>query len=387
MLKKILKVLAVLSIFSFILFSYLSGWIVDLGMADSERKANLNEDRRALTAEPLVTGLINPWGMVFLPNGDLLFTEKSGELRIVKNGKLLKEKVKGVPQVLSDGQGGLLDIALHPNFKENSLLYLSYSSKSEESKGTNTAILKAKFVDLELKDKKVIYHAEPLTTSTVHFGSRIVFDKQGYLYFSIGDRGERDKYPQNTNLDGGKIYRLHDDGRIPEDNPFISGEKPAIYTYGNRNPQGLSLQPETGLIWEHEHGPRGGDEINIIQKGKNYGWPIISYGINYSGTKFAVGTHKSGMEQPISYWTPSIAPCGMTFIKGNKYFDWEGDLIVGSLKFGHLVRVNIEGTKIINQEKLLVGIGRVRNVVMSPEGYLYASIEGKGIYKLLPKEQ
>jgi len=238
-----------------------------------------------------------------------------------------------------------------------------------------------------LTNKKIIYKAEPNTTAGAHFGSRLEFDRDGYLFFSIGDRHNRNVNPQNISRDNGKIYRILDDGSIPDDNPFInkSGAKRAIYSYGHRNPQGLAMDPSTGKMWSHEHGPRGGDEVNLIQPGRNYGWPVISYGINYNGTVFTNLTAKKGMEQPIIYWVPSIAPCGMTFISGNKYPGWDGDLIIGSLKFGYLVHATIEGDKIISQEKIAKGIGRVRNVKQGRDGYLYVGVEGKGIYKLIMK--
>jgi len=268
---------------------------------------------------------------------------------------------------------------------DNGWIYLSYSSEKGTGKGGNTHIARAHLDGNRLVDLETLYQGSPNTTRPNHFGSRIEFDRDGYLFFSIGDRFDRDKNPQNIHLDGGKIYRIMDDGTIPEDNPFFgrSGAKKAIWSYGHRNPQGLALNPVSGEIWSHEHGPQGGDEVNLIRRGKNYGWPVISYGINYDGSTFAVATSKPGMEQPVIYWVPSIAPCGMTFITGDKYPGWEGDLVVGSLKFNYLVRCTLEGDKIINQEKIAEGIGRVRNVRLGPDGYLYVAVEGKGIYRLI----
>jgi glucose/arabinose dehydrogenase len=317
----------------------------------------------------------------------MLITEISGKLLISDASKTKLYEVEGVPKVYVQGQGGLLDVIAHPNFPDNKVIYLSYASHLPQGdSGSNTAILKAELKDRKLVNKKVIYQAEPNTKSGVHFGSRMAFDSEGYLYFSIGDRGERDKNPQDISRDGGKIYRIKDDGSIPADNPFVgqTGARTAIYSFGHRNPQGLSKHPISGDIWEHEHGPRGGDEINIIKKGKNYGWPVISYGINYSGTHFALGTHKDGMVQPVSHWTPSIAPCGMTFVEGDKYPEWKGNLLVGSLKFRHLVRVVLQDDKVISQHIVAAGIGRVRNVKQGPDGYIYVAIEGAGIFKLLP---
>ncbi|NAY90513.1 PQQ-dependent sugar dehydrogenase [Muricauda sp. JGD-17] len=337
------------------------------------------------TAQIVVDGIQNPWGMAFMPNGGLLITEKAGQLLFHKDGNT--RKIQGLPEVYVRGQGGLMDVELHPNYSENGWIYISYASPDGSRKGGNTAISRAKLEGNRLVDHQLLYKAEPNTTRGQHFGSRIEFDEAGYLYFSIGDRGNRDVNPQNITVDGGKIYRLHDDGQIPKDNPFINeaSAKQAIFSYGHRNPQGLAKHPETGQIWEHEHGPKGGDEINIVQKGNNYGWPIITYGINYSGTKITDQTSKPGMEQPLYQWTPSIAPSGMTFVTSDKYPDWKGNLLVGSLAFQYLERLIIENNKVISREKLLDGLGRVRNVRQAPDGYIYVGVEGKGIYRLVPK--
>ncbi|MEM6297178.1 MAG: PQQ-dependent sugar dehydrogenase, partial [Bacteroidota bacterium] len=240
-----------------------------------------------------------------------------------------------------------------------------------------------------LQDIQQIYRGTPAVDTDYHFGCRMVFDNEGYLYFSNGDRGKRDDFPQNLDNTNGKIHRLHDDGRIPADNPFVNQEDAikSIYSFGHRNPQGLALHPQTGKVWEHEHGPKGGDEINIIQKGKNYGWPVISYGINYNGTVFTDLTEKEGMEQPLHYYVPSIAPCGMAFLDSDVYPDWNGNLFIGSLSFRYLEMLRFSGDQVIQQEKLLEEFdSRVRNVVVSPEGYLYVSLEEPGrILKILPK--
>ena len=337
------------------------------------------------TVESVVSGLQNPWGMVFLPDGSMLITEKSGKLIHYSSGKT--SEISNVPEVYVRGQGGLMDIELHPNYAENGWLYLSFASSEGQGKGGNTAIMRAKLSNNRLVEKQLLYKAEPNSTRGQHFGSRLEFDNDGYLYFSVGERGNRDVNPQDITRDGGKIYRIHDDGRIPNDNPFVgnSEAKTAIYSYGHRNPQGLAKHPETGKIWEHEHGPRGGDEINIAQKGKNYGWPIITYGINYSGTKITDETSRPGMEQPLYQWTPSIAPSGMTFVTSDKYPKWKGNLLVGSLSFQYLERLVLENNKVTYREKLLDGMGRVRNVRQGPNGHIYVGIEGKGIYRLVPK--
>ncbi|MAU72670.1 MAG: hypothetical protein CML04_11310 [Pseudozobellia sp.] len=336
-------------------------------------------------AELLIDEMQIPWGMTFLPDGSMLVTEKSGEIVHFKNGA--KTKVKEVPQVYTRGQGGLLDIEAHPDYANNGWIYISYSSEEGDEKGGNTALMRAKLKDNALVEKQLLYKATPNTTKGQHFGSRIVFDNEGYLFLSIGERGARDENPQDITRDGGKIYRFHDDGKIPQDNPFVgkNGAKTAIYSYGHRNPQGLAKHPETGKIWDNEHGPRGGDEINIIKPGANYGWPVITYGINYSGTPITDKTEMDGMEQPFHYWVPSIAPSGMAFVTSNKYGDWKGSILVGSLKFQYLERLVVEGEKVTDREKLMAEIGRVRDVKEGPDGLIYVAVEGKGVYKLVPK--
>lgn len=332
--------------------------------------------------EVVVPDLVNPWGLAFMPDGSLLITEKSGTIIHYKDGK--KTEVKDAPEVFNRNQGGLLDVALHPDYSNNGWIYFTYSSTDGEEEGGHTALMRAQLKDHALVNKEVLYKGTPNTRRGHHFGSRIAFDAAGHVYFSIGDRGARDENPQDISRDGGKIYRIHDDGSIPKDNPFVNdeGAKQAIYSYGHRNPQGMALHPKTGDIWVHEHGPRGGDEINTIVAGKNYGWPIISYGINYSGTSFTEITAKDGMEQPVYYWVPSIAPSGMAFGKGATYKEFNGNIFAGSLKFQYLERLILENDKVVRREKLLEEIGRVRNVVMGPDGYLYIGVEGKGILKI-----
>ena len=350
-----------------------------VGLVKSQ-PAQLSPNNTKVSYHLVIDGLKNPWGMAFLPSGEILVTEISGEIRIIKDGQLLKEQITGVPDVYVRGQGGLLDIELHPEFGDNRWIYLSFSSSRGNGKGGNTTIARYTLQGYALKDELIIYKGVPNTSKGAHFGSRLEFDDQGYLYFSIGDRHNRDVNPQDISRDGGKIYRLHDDGKTPSDNPFVDNNKAkaAIYSYGHRNPQGMAKNPLTGDIWAHEHGPRGGDELNLIKPGINYGWPVISYGINYDGTKFAKATAMEGMQQPVSYWVPSIAPCGMTFVSGGKYPGWEGDIIVGSLKFGYLVRCIVDNNTVTEQQIIAQGIGRVRNVEQGPDGYLYVGVEGKG---------
>lgn len=333
--------------------------------------------------ELVVPELAIPWGIVFLPDNSMLINEKEGKMIHFKDG--VKTEVQGVPQVYNRGQGGLLDMALHPNYKENGWIYITYASSAGEGDGGHTALMRAQFDNNSLVNKELLYKATPNTTKGQHFGSRIVFDNDGYLYFTIGERGDRDVNPQDITRDGGKVYRLNDDGSIPADNPFVNepNAKKAIYSYGHRNPQGMVLHPDTGQIWVHEHGPKGGDEINIIKKGANYGWPVISYGINYVGTKFTDITEKEGMEQPLHYWDPSIAPSGMAFITSDNYPDWKGDLLVGSLKFNYMDKVVLSKGKVVKEERFLDGLGRVRTINQGPDGYIYVGIENLGIVKLL----
>ena len=304
--------------------------------------------------ETVVDGLEVAWGMVFLPDGSMLITEQKGDLIHFKNGE--KILVEGVPKVEYKNQGGLLDIELHPNYKANGWIYFSYSSAIEnQGKGSNTAIMRAKLSDNKLVNQEVLYEATPNTTKGGHYGSRLEFDREGYLYISIGERQNRDVNPQDITRDNGKIYRLNDDGSIPLDNPFYNteGAKKAIYSYGHRNPQGMAMHPVTGKIWTHEHGPQGGDEINIIEAGKNYGWPKITYGINYDDSKITDDTSLPGMEQPIHYWVPSIAPSGMAFVTSDKYPSWKGNLMVGSLKFKYLDRCILEDETVVKEEKIM----------------------------------
>ncbi len=362
-------------------------FVVWLNFSCAQRTENKPDEIKNTIVESMlfVDDMQIPWGLAFLPNGDLLITEKRGELVLFKNKE--KTQITNLPEIYVRGQGGLMDVALHPNYDKNGWIYLTYSSAEGDKKGGHTALMRAKLKNNQLIEKEVLYKASPNTTKGQHFGSRIAFDNKGFLYFSIGERGERDINPQDIKRDGGKIYRLNDDGSIPNDNPFVGvdGAKTAIYSYGHRNPQGLVKHPSTGEIWNHEHGPRGGDEINIIKKGANYGWPLVTFGINYSGTTITDLTEMEGMESPIHQWTPSIAPSGMAFITSDKYPEWQGRLLVGSLVFRYLELLKLDNSNnIIQQEKLMSDVGRVRNVKQGPDGFIYVAVEGKGIYKLLP---
>jgi len=334
--------------------------------------------------ELVASNLSIPWGMDFFADGSILVTEKSGHLYHIKDG--IQTEIKGLPKILVKGQGGLLDLLIYTDEQNQEWVYLSFASPKGEGSGGNTAIMRAKLKDNMLVEHQMLYKGEPNSVSGNHWGSRMVIDSKGFLYFSIGDRFNRDVNPQDIKRDGGKIYRIHADGRIPEDNPFVKTEnaKAAIYSYGHRNPQGMAIHPESGEIWIHEHGPKGGDEINRIRKGKNYGWPLITYGVNYDGSPITNQTKAENMEQPLYYWLPSIAPCGMAFVNSKLYPEWNGSLLVGSLKFQYLERLFLKDGRVIGREKLFEKIGRLRNVKQAPKGEIYFAVEGKGIYKILP---
>jgi len=329
----------------------------------------------------VVEWLEYPWSLAFLPDGRMLVTERAGRLRVVYHGKLEPNPVQGLPQVAEHGQGGLHDVVPHPKFAENQLIYFAYAARG--AGGVGTELARAKLVGDYLEQVQVLFRQEPKGTSGNHFGGRIVFDRAGYVYLTLGDRGEKER-AQKPDDHAGSVIRLHDDGRVPEDNPFFGkpGWKPEKFDLGHRNMQGAALHPLTGVLWTHEHGPQGGDEINIIRKGRNYGWPVITYGVNYGiGTKIGEGTRKPGMEQPIHYWVPSIAPSGMAFYTGDKFPKWQGDLFVGALKDQMLVRLRLEGDRVVHEERMLKGaLGRIRDVRAGPDGYIYLlNDEGRGM--------
>lgn len=324
--------------------------------------------------------------MTFLPDGRALVTEKAGEIRVIKDGKLLDEKISGVPVVRTMGQGGLLDIQLHPDYATNGWIYLTYAKPTGPEGGT--VLARAKLEGNALTNLEELFQALPLSSSEVHFGSRIAFDGKGYVFFTSGERGKKEN-AQDISNHLGKVLRLHDDGKIPTDNPFVNtpGAKPEIWSYGHRNLQGLYYDKETGILWNHEHGPKGGDELNRVEKGKNYGWPVITYGINYDGTPITDVTEKEGMEQPVRYWVPSIAPCGLTKVTSDRYPNWKNNFLVGALSFQLIARLEMTDGKFVKEERLLEKIGRVRAVVQSPDGYIYFTVENPGkIMKLVPVE-
>ena len=358
----------------------------DLKPLDSEGDNSILIDESNYEMELIFEDENIIWSIEFFEDNSILAAVKSGSLFHYTNGE--KIQISGLPEIYLRGQGGLMDIVFHPDFKENNWLYFSYASEDAGEKGGNTTISRAKLINNNLVDLEVLYKASPNTRKGQHFGGRLAFDNENYLYFSVGDRGNRDVYPQDITLDGGKIYRLNDDGSIPSDNPFFNNPnaKKAIYSYGHRNPQGMFKHPITGKIWTNEHGPRGGDEINIIKKGKNYGWPKITYGINYSGTTITKNKSLPDMEQPLYYWLPSIAPSSFEYISSDIYPNWKGSLLAGALVFKYIERIDLENDKVVYRSKIAEDLGRPRDIKQGPDGFVYVSIEGKGIYKILPKE-
>ena len=342
-----------------------------------------HHDFRVVT---IAQGLQNPWSIAFLPGGDMLITERPGRLRVVRNGALLPDPIEGVPAVRARGQGGLLDVVPHPDFANNRLLYLTYSKPNEDGSQGTTAVARGRLEGNRLVDVQDIFVAKAWSTGGNHFGSRLVFDGRGHIFFSVGDRGAppvratAEQHPaQDLSNHQGTIIRLNEDGSVPADNPFVNraGALPEIWSYGHRNPQGLAIHPETGDLWANEHGPRGGDELNLIRPGRNYGWPVIGYGINYSGDTIHVSTHREGMEQPVHYWVPSIATSGLLIYTGNAFPQWKGSFFVGGMAGQQLARLTVEGQRVTNVEVLLEGLGRIRDVRQGPDGFIYLAIDDR----------
>jgi glucose/arabinose dehydrogenase len=322
--------------------------------------------------DTVARGLEHPWGFAFLPDGRILVTERPGRLRIVDRNGTLSAPLTGVPEVAARGQGGLLDVAIDPRFGDNRLVYLSYSEPAED--GTSgTAVARGVLGDGRLENVQVIYRQTPKVRSAMHFGSRLVFDREGRLFITQGDRGNQRARVQDLSSTIGKVVRINADGSIPRDNPFVGRQnaRPEIWSYGHRNAQAAALHPQTGQLWTVEHGARGGDELNHPEAGKNYGWPVITYGIDYSGQRIGEGTEREGMEQPLYYWDPVIAPSGMTFYTGNAFPNWRGSAFVGSLSPGALVRLTMDNGRVTREERYLGNIGRVRDVQQGPDGMLY----------------
>ena len=327
----------------------------------------------------VASGLEHPWGLAFLPDGNFLVTERPGFLRIVTPEGRVSDAIYGVPQVVAQGQGGLLDVALDPGFAENRLIYLSYAEKGE-GRTNGTAVARGHLTDSvspQLQDVEVIFRQQPKEDSTLHFGSRLVFDREGHLFIALGERSKANLRTQAQDLDShlGKVVRIFPDGSVPQDNPFVNegGALPEIWSYGHRNQQGAALHPETGILWTNEHGPRGGDEINIPQTGKNYGWPVVSQGVNYNLTPVGSGEKSApGMEDPVHHWTPSIGVSGMAVYTGDAIPEWKGNLFVGGLARPGLYRLTLDGDNVTGEEVLLADLGkRIRDVRQGPGGALY----------------
>lgn len=331
-------------------------------------------------------GLENPWSMAFLPDGSMLVTERPGRLRIIRAGRLLPEPIAGVPDVRARGQGGLLDVVLHPDFENNHLVYLSYSKPNADASEGTTAIIRGRLEGNALTGVEEIFEARAWSRGGNHFGSRLAFDDEGYLFITVGDRAVRPElgtgpgHPaQDLSNHQGTVIRLHDDGRVPADNPFVGreGARPEIWSYGHRNLQGLAIHPETGDIWETEHGPQGGDELNLIRPGRNYGWPVIGYGVQYGGDRIHDGTAQEGMEQPVHYWVPSIATSGLLVYTGDAFPGWKGNLFVGGMAGEQLARLTLDGQRVVSEETLLRGFGRIRDVRQGPDGFIYLAIDDR----------
>ncbi len=318
-------------------------------------------------------GLESPWGLAFLPDGSMLVSERDGPVRAVGRDGTFGPRLEGLPRVEASGQGGMLDVALHPDFAGNRLVYLSYAEPGSGGAGTAVARGRLDAAATRLDDLQVIFRQHPKSRGGRHFGSRLVFARDGSLFITIGERGERQR-TQDFTINRGQVIRLHDDGRVPADNPFVgvAGRRAEVWSYGHRNPQGAALHPESGKLWLHEHGAAGGDEVNVPLAGRNYGWPVIAYGRHYSGGRIGVGTEAEGMEQPVYYWDPSIAPSGMAFYTGDKFPRWRGSLLVGALKNRLLARLSLDGEHVVAEERLLGGLGeRIRDVRQGPDGFVY----------------
>lgn len=341
---------------------------------DTHTHSSSHHEFRVLT---VVEGLERPWGVTFLPGGDMLVTERTGRLRLVRGGQLVDEPVGGLPDIHVERQGGLLDVVLHPGFAENRFVYLTYAKLCADGERNTTAVGRGRWADDHLSEFSELYAADACAKSGHHFGSRLVFDGNGYMFMSVGDRGDMPRAQDPTD-NAGNTLRLHDDGRIPADNPFADSARghAAVWSYGNRNIQGMARNPANGELWANEHGARGGDEINVIEPGVNYGWPAATLGVNYDGSIISERSHEEvGAVMPIHEWTPSIAPSGMAFYTGDQFQGWRGDVFVGALSHEHLARLRFDGHRLVEQERLLEGIGRVRDVRQGPDGFLYLLID------------
>ncbi|TWG49166.1 MULTISPECIES: PQQ-dependent sugar dehydrogenase [unclassified Aminobacter] len=367
--------------------------LVGAGGAAFAQENQFDTEKGAILVTVVTEGLDHPWAIAFLPDGDMLVTERPGNLRVVKADGSKSEPISGTPQVDARGQGGLLDVALDPDFGSNRLVYLSFAEAGEG--GNSTAVARGRLSEdrTALENVEVIFSQQPKVESTAHFGSRLVFDNEGHLYVTMGERSDRQfrDHAQDLTTHLGTIARINPDGSVPDDNPFVgrSDALPEIYAYGIRNSQAAALHPETGVLWEIEHGPRGGDELNIIRPGANYGWPVVTFGREYYGPRIGEGTSAPGMEDPIYQWTPVIAPSGMIFYGGDAFPKWQGNLFVGGLASTALVRLELDGEKVTHEERLLEDLDfRIRDVAEGPDGAIYvATDEDNGmILRIAPAE-
>jgi glucose/arabinose dehydrogenase len=348
--------------------------------------------KASFRVETVASGLENPWALVFLPDGRKLITERPGRLRILGSDGKLSPPVAGLPAVAAIGQGGLLDVALAPDFAQSRMIYFSFAEPRAPF-GNGTSVARARLVEdkdgAKLDDLKVIFRQQPAVIGGFHFGSRLAFARDGTLFVTLGERHRQDR-AQDLSAHLGKVVRIRPDGTVPPDNPFVGRKDalPEIWSFGHRNPQGAAIHPTTGKLWIHEHGPRGGDEVNIPEKGKNYGWPVIGYGTEYSGARIHASSQKEGMEQPIHYWVPiSIAPSGMAFYTGNAFPNWRGNLFIGALAARSLVRLELAGEKVVSEEKLLANLGaRIRDVRQAPDGTLWLLTDARDgkVLRLVP---
>jgi glucose/arabinose dehydrogenase len=348
-------------------------------------------EKQAFRVVTLVAGLENPWSMAFLPDGRMLVTERDGRMRLVSQDfKLDPQPVEGLPEVVARGQGGLFDVVLHPDYPNNGWIYWSYNAPG--AGGWGTAMARGKLQGKRMTEVQVLFSMLPKTRTAQHFGGRIVFDQSHKVYLTLGDRGEKER-AQRLDDHAGSVIRLHDDGRVPADNPFIgrAGAKPEKWTLGSRNLQGAAVQPGTGVLWTHEHGPQGGDEVNVMRAGRNYGWPVITYGVNYGlGTAIGEGNAKAGLEQPLKVWVPSIAPSGMAFVDSPRFPAWQGNLLVGALRGQMLVRLELRDETVAREERLLEGeLGRIRDVRSAPDGFIYLLTDNaeRSLVRLEPVER
>jgi glucose/arabinose dehydrogenase len=346
----------------------------------------LRSSKGSYSLRMLTLDLEQPWGMAFLPDGRLLITERPGRLRVFANGRLERAPVGGLPKVYARGQGGLLDVCLHPDFARNARLYLTYSGEGEG--GAATVLARAEFRNNALVGVQPIFEALPRTSGGLHFGSRVVFDRAGLLYVTCGERYQMQRAQNLADL-GGKVVRLRDDGTVPPDNPFVGreGARPEIFTYGHRNPQGMAMHPGTGRIWLVEHGPRGGDELNLLKAGANYGWPRATHGIDYSGSTISPSKSLPGMEDPVRVWVPSISPSGLAFYTGDRFPGWKGSVFTGALSDNALIRIELDGDRYVGEERLLVDLlPYIRDVRQGPDGLLYVvtHTDSGGLYRLEP---